>query len=265
MKGPNPVCTSARKKMNQSRPRWLSRDGVGGVSGLRASGPEDAAGSPPRPVVPPRWSSIVSGDGLDERTNSLLLQILRAEWLQAARGAEHHDRRILLIFGRCVHLILGQFERDGVALVGDAAEMQRVPVDDDLSAANAEKATEIDNGRANSSGAIDDHIDNVSHVLVGRAAYVTAEHAVCVPCPNDGDGGWRRGLLRRDRGSRIWLRLATARLRSLIRCPGSNRCESSKSDRNERKQRFCAHLSHPSTRGHERACERPRRPRNQRL
>ena len=31
MNGPNPVCTSARKKMNQSRPRELWREGAAAV------------------------------------------------------------------------------------------------------------------------------------------------------------------------------------------------------------------------------------------
>src|SRR5580698_6756799 len=61
--------------------------------------------------------------------------------LQAARGAEHHDRGVFLVFRCGGHLILGQIERDAVALVGDAAEMQRVPVDHDFATADAEKAT----------------------------------------------------------------------------------------------------------------------------
>src|ERR1700730_6344649 len=60
--------------------------------------------------------------------------------LQAAQCAEHHDWRIFLVFRRRRHLILCQLERNAVALVGDAPEMQRVPVDDDFSTADAKKA-----------------------------------------------------------------------------------------------------------------------------
>src|ERR1700738_869480 len=90
MNGPNPVCTSARKKMNQSRPRRLWRDGDD--DGLRAFGSDDHGGSSSPPIG---RASIRSVDCLDERTNSLLLQILkgRLQWLQAAGGAKHHDRR----------------------------------------------------------------------------------------------------------------------------------------------------------------------------
>src|SRR5437879_4136825 len=36
MKGPNPVCTSATKNVNQSSPRWLRRDAaIGGSGGCR--------------------------------------------------------------------------------------------------------------------------------------------------------------------------------------------------------------------------------------
>src|SRR4051812_6100513 len=105
MNGPNPVCTSARKKMNQSRPRRLWRDGDGG---LRAG--SDGGGSWPPPLAWWRRSSSILGC-LDERANSLPLSKSSAgelQRLQAARGAEHHDRRVFLVFGRRSHLLLGQ-------------------------------------------------------------------------------------------------------------------------------------------------------------
>src|SRR6266436_6063833 len=107
------------------------------------------------------------------------------QWLQAAGGAKHHDRRILLVFRRRRHLFLGQLERDAVALVGNAPEMQRVPVDHDFPAADAEKTAEIDDGRAHRSGPIDDHVDDAAHVLVGRAANLAAEHAMCISCADE--------------------------------------------------------------------------------
>ena len=70
--GPNPVCTSARKKMNQSRSRKLWREGVGAA--LRAIDFYHRTGPSPRPVARPRWSSIGSADCLGERANRLLLR-----------------------------------------------------------------------------------------------------------------------------------------------------------------------------------------------
>src|SRR6185369_12896476 len=64
--------------------------------------------------------------------------------VQTTGGAEHDDRRILLVLRRLADLVLGQFERDAVALVGDAAEAKRAPVDHDLAAADAEESAEID-------------------------------------------------------------------------------------------------------------------------
>src|SRR6185436_19736686 len=49
--------------------------------------------------------------------------------VQAAGHAEHNQRRVLLVFRRRIDLLLGQFQRNAVALAGDAAEMQRVPID----------------------------------------------------------------------------------------------------------------------------------------
>ena len=66
-------------------------------------------------------------------------------------------------------------------LLAMLAEMQRVPVDHDLAAADAEKAAEIDHGGAHLPGAIDDHVDDAPHVLVRRAAHVAAEHAMRIP------------------------------------------------------------------------------------
>src|SRR5258706_13436988 len=89
----------------------------------------------------------------------------KLQWQQAAGGAKYDNRRILLVFRRRRHLILGQFERNAVTLVGDASEMQRIPVNNDFPAAHSEKTAEIDDGRAHRSGAIDDHVYNAPHVL----------------------------------------------------------------------------------------------------
>src|ERR1700687_416023 len=177
-------------------------------------------------------------------------KFLRAglKWLQAAGGAEHHDRRVLLVFGRRRDLILCQFERDAVTLVSDAPEMQRVPVYHDFSAADAEKAAEIDDGGAHHSGAIDDHVDDVPHVLVRRATNIPTEHAMRIPCADDSDrrrgcrlfrGGWRRILLL----NRL-RRVAIGRRQSRVILPpncGSRQCCTSSC--NEEEQTSSAHTT----------------------
>src|SRR5262245_6789740 len=167
MKGPKPVCTSARKKMNQSSPCWLCGDG-GGLTGtgsctilscdgrLRRSSPSFAI----------KWN--------ERATRSLLPLVIEFPGFQTARGAEHDHRRILLVFRRLGHLFLGQFQRDAVALVGDGAEAKRPPVDHDLAAADTEEAAEVDHRGAHRAAAIDDGIDDAAHVLVGGAADLTA-------------------------------------------------------------------------------------------
>src|SRR5882757_6528505 len=100
--------------------------------------------------------------------------------LQATGRAEYNDRRVFLVFRRCRDLLLGQFERDAVALAGNTAEMQCVPVDYDLSAADTEKAAEIDHRGTYCALAVDDHIDDTPHILVSGTADIAAEDAMRV-------------------------------------------------------------------------------------
>src|SRR5262245_53242887 len=173
MKGPKPVCTSARKKMNQSSPRWLCGDG-GGRTGTGSGATLPLAGRLRRS------SSSLAIKWNERATRSLLPLMIEFPGLKTAGRAEHDHLRILLVFGRLAHLFFGQFQRDAVALVGDGAETKRAPVDDDLAAADTEEATEVDHRGAHRSAAIDDGIDNAAHVLVGGAANLAAEDAVGV-------------------------------------------------------------------------------------
>src|ERR1700691_5282980 len=219
MNGPNPVWTSARKKMNQSRPRRLWRDGAGNGDEARVSGSGGGDGLQSPPVG--RWSIQWIGR-LGERANSLLLQMSGGEWQQGARRTEHHDRRVFLVFGRRLYLVLGQFKRDAFALVGDLSEMQRVPVHDDFPAADAEKAAEINHGRAHLAGAIDDHAEDSPHILSCPAAPTAPQNAVCIRRFDNRDGGRRRGLLRRGRGNGFLFLSRRALIRwrrSGIACP----------------------------------------------
>src|SRR3954464_3619166 len=58
MNGPNPVCTSARKKMNQSRPRKLRADGCGGSLAPICDGTTRNAGLPGG--GPKSWGAVRS-------------------------------------------------------------------------------------------------------------------------------------------------------------------------------------------------------------
>src|SRR6187551_2868746 len=89
MNGPNPVCTSARKKMNQSRPRWLCREGAGaaavaavaagsGTGATTAALPAGRAGRPPASGL--EW---VGG------ATRVLLLMIDLQRLEAAGRAEH--------------------------------------------------------------------------------------------------------------------------------------------------------------------------------
>src|SRR5215472_519768 len=194
MKGPKPVCTSARKKMNQSSPRRLCLEGCGFPEGPPAEGGTTLS----LPTASLRRSPSLRSRNWNSRAVRPPPPLVFFERRQAAGRAKHHDRRILLVFGGGGDLGLGQFQRDAVALVVDATEMQRVPVDDDLAAADAEEAAEIDHGGAHRAGAIDNDVDDASHVLIGRAANLAAKYAVSVARRDDRDGGrWHR-LLRRS-------------------------------------------------------------------
>src|SRR5438105_2013611 len=190
MKGPKPVCTSARKKINQSSPCWLCRDGGGLATGTGSGSTFPAPGRPRRSPS----SAGINWNG--RATNRLLPLVIEFPGLQTAGRAEHDHRSIFLVFGRLAHLFLGQLQRDAVALVGDAAKTKGAPVDHDLTAADTEEAAEIDHRGAHHAVAADDDVDNAAHVLVGGAADLAAKDAMGVARPDHGDGGRRRRLLR---------------------------------------------------------------------
>src|SRR5262249_31685972 len=135
MNGPKPVCTSARKKMNQSSPRRLSLEGVGLTTGLR-----DGAGTTPlSPTACGRSPSSGSREWNGRAVRTPLPSSVLVKRGEIAGLAQHHDGRVFLVFRRGGDLGLGQFQRDAVLLVGDVAEMQGAPVDHDLAAADAEE------------------------------------------------------------------------------------------------------------------------------
>src|ERR1700722_18945764 len=126
--------------MNQSRPRRLPRDGAGAASAVAPSAHSTGSSQAdcPRSIG---WGCSCSWGG-NRRANISppILLMIKLPWLKTAGGAEDHDQRVFLVFRRRHPLFLGQFKRDAVALVGDAAKMQRIPIDNDLPAAYADKA-----------------------------------------------------------------------------------------------------------------------------
>src|SRR5580765_8543207 len=100
--------------------------------------------------------------------------MVKFPWLQTAGRPKRDDRRTLLVFGRRHDLFPVQFEGDAVALVGHLPETHRVPVDHDFPAADAEETTEIDDRGTHRAFAIDDDIDDASHILVCGTANIAA-------------------------------------------------------------------------------------------
>src|SRR5258708_6613375 len=102
--------------MNQSRPRRLPRDGTGAAfaaasASTRLTGSSQSDG--PRSIARGRSS----GGNRRANISPPILLVIKLPWLQTAGGAEHHNRRVFLVFRRRHHLFLGQFKRDAVALV----------------------------------------------------------------------------------------------------------------------------------------------------
>ena len=80
----------------------------------------------------------------------------------------------LLVFGRGLHLSRVS-SSVMTSRLSSPAEVQRIPVDRDLAAADAEKAAEVDDRGARPAVASTIDIDDPAHVLVGGAADVLAE------------------------------------------------------------------------------------------
>src|SRR6185312_12203982 len=192
MNGPNPVWTSARKKMNQSSPRKLRGDGIGTIA---ISEPGWCGRELPPPDDPSRGVPSTRSSECDTRVTAHVPPYSGfIQRLQLARRAKHHNRLVLLVFGCRRHLRLGQFERNGIAVLVDPPEMQRVPIDHDLAAADTEKAAKIDHGGAHLARAVDDDVDDMTHVLFRRAANIEPKHGTGVLRADDRDRGRRRML-----------------------------------------------------------------------
>src|ERR1700719_1316581 len=110
MNGPNPVCTLATKKTNQSSPRRLVRDGCGGSPAGRVSTVAWAS-----LTVPPADPSSVPGAshlcGATDRSLLLCRRLVLRLRLRSrarrcpARRTEHHQGASFLEFRSPFHLV----------------------------------------------------------------------------------------------------------------------------------------------------------------
>src|SRR5437660_211929 len=98
MKGPKPVCTSARKKMNQSSPRWLCRDGgglatTGSGSGTILPSAERLRRSPSSRAI--EWNGRATSSRLLSRVLRDAAAGLRrsALHLRSRRHGKRHDQK----------------------------------------------------------------------------------------------------------------------------------------------------------------------------
>src|SRR5262249_36948601 len=95
--------------------------------------------------------------------------------LQITQGTQDHDRAAILVLGRCFDLIARQRKGNRVAFRIAGGEMQRLPVDSDLSTADAEETAEVDHRGARLPLAVDDDIDEATHVFPGTTADALTE------------------------------------------------------------------------------------------
>src|SRR6266481_2804597 len=209
------------------------------AAGGRAAAPEEAAQTyRGRPIACDDRRLSDPARGTDARPDHSP-SVIKFPGVQTTRRAKHNKRRVFLIFRSRRYLLLGQLECDAVALVGNAAEVKRVPVDDDFSAADTEEAAEIDHGGAYRAFAIHDRVDDAPHVLVGGAADLAAEDSVCIAGADYGDRWRRRGFFRSPLGCSFARRWRTG----IIRRPGGG--EYRKSPRDQHDQHPCPHVALP--------------------
>src|ERR1043166_3755494 len=89
-------------------------------------------------------------------------------------GPQYHHRLAWAVFWGGFDLIAREIEDDALRLVV-RREMQRPPVDHHLAAADAPESAQVDHGGAHRGGLIDQHLDDVAHVLAGAALHRSAE------------------------------------------------------------------------------------------
>src|SRR5258707_3643542 len=112
--------------MNQSRPRWLPRDGAGSASGASGGGGAPLGSGPSFIGGPGGSRSIGSTLRAETMLGRSFLRCGRrgiAPWLEVARCAKHDDRLAVLVFRRRLDLVSRQFERDAGALAVRASKV----------------------------------------------------------------------------------------------------------------------------------------------
>src|SRR5882762_3585275 len=110
-----------------------------------------------------------------------------------------------LVFRDTLQLVRREVEDDADRL-SSHDEMDGVPVDRDLATADPQETPEVDDGSANLPGAIDDHIDDLPHLVAGPAQHTMAEDTFELGTLEHGRGALGVGR-RRLRRRMAWLRL----------------------------------------------------------
>jgi hypothetical protein len=126
------------------------------------------------------------------------LRIFEQDLIQNRQAIQDNHRLPLFIFGRRPHLIRRKIHGDATAPIGDRTEVQQVPIDSELAAADAEEAAEVDNSGTWLCVPIDYHVDDSTHILVRAAADLLAENSPDILAvqrdsrrrTGDSDGGW---------------------------------------------------------------------------
>src|ERR1051326_344545 len=100
-------------------------------------------------------------------------------WGRARGGTHYHHWLAGTVFRGGFDLIAGEVDGDALRPVL-RREMQRAPVDHHLAAADAEESAEVDHRRASRAVLIDQHLNDVAHVLAGAAVHRGAENGLQV-------------------------------------------------------------------------------------
>src|SRR5262249_33135284 len=144
MNGPNPVCTLATKKTNQSSPRRLVLDGGGGGSPAGRVSTGAPASVTARPASPSSAAAASHRCGATDSSLLLCLRLILCLRLRRRLGrrgrrfagwSQHHHRAAFLELRRALDLIARQLDRDDIALGVVVREPQHAPIDRDLAAA----------------------------------------------------------------------------------------------------------------------------------
>ena len=175
--------------MNQSRPRWLCAEGAGARG--RARPATGGTNSYWRPTACARSRLSGRRRGTDRARSLSSAQCSKSEGCRLPDAPSTTTGVPSLYSGAAFTWSCVNSSVMLSLLLATPPKCERVPVDHDLPAADAEEAAEIDHGGANHARPIHDHIDDPPHVLIARAPHFASQHAMGIGGTDHGDR-WRR-------------------------------------------------------------------------